>query len=172
MTQKKTVYQGRVIDVSIDHVTLPNGHALDLEVVHHPGGAAVVAVNHSGEVCLLHQYRHVADGPLWELPAGKLDADETPLKTAKRELLEEAGLTATRWQPLGRFFSSPGVFSEVIHLYLATQLQQEPRIPSPDEVFTIHSVDFDKAIEMIESGSICDAKTVMGLYLAKNHLVA
>src|SRR5579871_6870425 len=94
-------FRGRVIRVTTDDVFLPNGHLAHLEVVHHPGGAAVVALDSARRVCLLRQYRYVAGGWLWELPAGKLEPDEPPLVTAQRELVEEAGVSAKLWRPLG-----------------------------------------------------------------------
>src|SRR5512144_2216467 len=109
------VYRGRVIDLAIEEVRLPNGRSFPLEIVHHPGGAAVVAINSQRQVCLVHQYRHVAQGMLWELPAGKCNGQEDPLMTAKRELAEEAGLGAAVWQPLGTIWSSPGIFTERVH---------------------------------------------------------
>src|SRR5690348_8684228 len=98
-------FTGRVIGVTTDEVLLPNGHRATLEVVHHPGGAAAVAVDAGRRVCLLRQYRYVADGWLWELPAGKLEPRELPLATAQRELAEEAGLRARDWRALGTCFS-------------------------------------------------------------------
>src|SRR5215469_12173362 len=121
---KQTVhFRGRVIQVTTDQVELPNGHRALLEVVHHPGGAAVVALDAARRVCLLRQYRYVADGWLWELPAGKLEPNEPPLATAQRELAEEAGVSAHHWQSLGMCLSSPGIFTEVLHLFLATDVQ-------------------------------------------------
>ena len=105
-------FTGRVIRVTTDEVVLPNGHRALLEVVHHPGGAATVALDDAQRVCLLRQYRYVADGWLWELPAGKLEPAEPPLATAQRELAEEAGVSARHWRALGTLLSSPGVFSE------------------------------------------------------------
>src|SRR5215472_2764273 len=108
---KKTLhFSGRVVSLTTEEVLLPNGHREVLEVVHHPGGAAVVAVDGEGRVCLLRQYRYVADGWVWELPAGKLEPDEPPEHTAQRELIEEAGVSARDWQSLGTCLSSPGVF--------------------------------------------------------------
>src|SRR5688572_3809939 len=89
-----TYFRGRVIRVTVDEVTLPNGHRASLEIVHHPGGAAAVAIDKDKRVCLLRQFRHAAGGFLWELPAGKLEPDEPPLLTAQRELVEEAGSDA------------------------------------------------------------------------------
>src|SRR5580700_2265022 len=113
-------FTGRVVSVTTDEVLLPNGQRELLEVVHHPGGAAAVAVDAAQRVCLLRQYRYVADGWLWELPAGKLEPGEPPLATARRELGEEAGVSADHWHSLGTVLSSPGVFSERLHLFLAT----------------------------------------------------
>src|ERR1700732_3288223 len=119
--EKQTVhYRGRVVTVSADEVVLPNGHRATLDVVHHPGGAAVVAVNARQQVCLLRQYRYVAEGWIWELPAGKLEPNETPLITAQREHVEEAGVSAQQWHSLESYLSSPGIFTEVLHLFLAT----------------------------------------------------
>ena len=121
--KRSTYFRGRVITVTVDDVILPNGHRAQLELVHHPGGAAAVAIDEQERVCLLRQYRHAAGGWLWELPAGKLEPDEPPQQTARRELMEEAGVSARHWESLGRYFSSPGVFGEVLHLYLATGLE-------------------------------------------------
>ena len=99
--ERRTIFNGRVIDLSIDTVTLPNGHTTELEIVAHPGGAAAVAVDEQGQVCLLEQYRHATGGWLTELPAGLIEAGESPLVTARRELEEEAGLQALEWTSLG-----------------------------------------------------------------------
>ena len=112
--KQTTHYRGRIISLTSDEVRLPNGHLASLEVVHHPGGAAAVAIDAQDRVCLLKQYRYVADGWLWELPAGKLEPDEPPLATAQRELVEEAGVSAREWHSLGSYLSSPGVFTEVL----------------------------------------------------------
>src|SRR5215472_8353242 len=110
--EKRTVhFRGRIISLTTDEVTLPNGHRALLEVVHHPGGAAAVAIDEQKRVCLLRQFRYVAGGWLWELPAGKLEPNEPPLATAQRELIEEAGVSAREWHSLECVFSSPGVFA-------------------------------------------------------------
>ena len=132
------IYDGRVIKVSVDTVELPNGVRVPLEIVRHPGGAAVVAIDAQDRVCLLRQYRHAAGGYIYELPAGKLEPDEPPEITARRELVEEAVARAPRsWTSLGAYFSSPGVFTEVIHLYLATGLTPAAAAPEADEVFQV-----------------------------------
>ena len=163
-------YQGRIISVTVDEVILPNGRQAALEVVHHPGGAAIVALNDLQQVCLLRQYRYVAGGWIWELPAGKLEPDEPPQVTARRELTEEAGVIATDWVSLGSLLSSPGVFAEVIHLYLAQGLSAARSQLEDSEVIEVHWVSFRKACDMALSGELRDAKTSIGLLRAAHRL--
>jgi 8-oxo-dGTP pyrophosphatase MutT (NUDIX family) len=163
-------YQGRVISVTVDDVLLPNGRQAALEVVHHPGGAAVVAINDAQQICLLRQYRYVADGWIWELPAGKLEPAEPPELTARRELTEEAGVVAKEWLSLGSILSSPGVFSEVIHLYLAQGLSVGRVKLEDSEVLEVHWVSFGQACDMALSGELRDAKTIIGVLRAAHQL--
>ena len=162
----RSIYRGRVVTLDLVPVTLPNGHRFELEVVGHPGGAAVVALNDRDEVCLVHQYRHVADAWLWELPAGKLDAG-TPLDNARRELAEEAGLRAGHWSSLGRYLSSPGVFREVVHLVLARDLEPCASGLEADEVLSVHWLPLADACRMAIRGDIVDGKTVVALWRAQ-----
>lgn len=163
---RHAVFEGRVIRVTVDEVTLPNGHRTDLEVVHHPGGAAVVAVDDEAHVCLLHQHRHAAGGRVWELPAGRLEPGEPPMATARRELAEEAGVTARDWLPLGVSLSSPGVFTERIHLFLATGLASVPDAREAAEVFEVHWLPLEEAVARCLDGRIEDSKTCIGLLRA------
>ncbi len=160
-------FTGRVIRVTTDQVVLPNGHRAELEVVHHPGGAVAVALDATRRVCLLRQYRYVAGGWLWELPAGKLEPREPPLTTAQRELAEEAGVSARHWTALGTCLSSPGVFTEVLHLYLATGIAPAAAAHERAEVIEIHWLPFDTACDWALDGNITDAKTVIGLLRAR-----
>ncbi|HFD80229.1 MAG TPA: NUDIX hydrolase [Gammaproteobacteria bacterium] len=164
---RRTIYRGSVVDLGIEPVTLPNGETLELEVVRHPGGAAVVAVDEHGRVCLLRQYRHAAGGWLWELPAGKIDPPEPPEETARRELQEEAGLTAADWYPLGHFLSTPGFCDERIHLYLARRLGNTASARERHEVIEVHWLEFPRALEQVCNGEIVDGKTMLGLLLAQ-----
>lgn len=164
----QTIYEGKVIRLNVERVRLPNGADAELEIIHHPGGAAVVAVNDSGQLCLLRQYRHAAGGWLWELPAGKLEVAEEPLLTAQRELQEEAGMCGQDWRSLGKIVSSPGVFTEVIHLFLARALTAIPAQTEEQEVIEVHWLAWAEAWRMAQSGEIEDAKTLAGLLRARD----
>lgn len=166
----RNVFKGRVLTLNLEQVRLPNGRVAELEIAHHPGGAAVVALDAEGRVCLLRQFRHAAGGWLTELPAGKLDGGEPPLECAQRELAEEAGAVARRWDKLGEFFSSPGVLTEVIHLYLARELTATDAQPEEHEVFEARWIPLDEAVDLAASGRLQDAKSVIGLLWAREKL--
>ena len=174
--EKRTLqYAGRVVRLTTDEVILPNGHRTLLEVVHHPGGAAVAALDDEQRVCLLRQYRYAADGWLWELPAGKLEPQEPPLHTAQRELVEEAGVGARHWHELGTVLSSPGVFTERLHLYMATGLTPATAAHEHAEVIQVRWVALTEACGWALDGTIADCKTALGLlraaeYVRRNNL--
>lgn len=164
------VFHGRIIDLALERVRLPNGEVADLEIVHHPGGAAVVAIDEGDRLCLLRQYRHAVGGWLWELPAGKIDQGEDPQATARRELEEEAGVMAARWDSLGRAVSSPGIFTEVIQLYLARDLRHLSHRHEPQEVIQIHWLPLSQVLAWAEQGTIIDGKTLVGVFRAAAYL--
>lgn len=163
----RRVHKGRAVHLDLEQVVLPNGQEVELEIIRHPGGAAVVAMDDGDRICLLRQYRHAAGGWLWELPAGKLDPDEEPLCTARRELVEEAGIAAASWTTLGRMISSPGVFTEVVHLFLARELAPAQAAPDYGECLEVHWVPRREAVERALTGDIEDAKTVIALLRAE-----
>ncbi|HEY6125764.1 MAG TPA: NUDIX hydrolase [Steroidobacteraceae bacterium] len=167
--ERKEIFEGRVIKVSVDTVDLPNGVRLPLEIVRHPGGAAAVAIDAHNRICLLRQYRHAAGGYIYELPAGKLEPGEPPEVTVRRELVEEGAVSAASWESLGAFFSSPGVFTEVIHLYLATDLTPAESAPEAGEVFEVEWWPLEKAVEKARSGELTDGKTIIGILRAASH---
>ena len=184
---QKTVFRGRVITVNLETVRLPNGHVAELEIVHHPGGAAIVALDAAGQVCLIRQYRHAATGHaatghaaaghegkgwVWELPAGKLEPGEPPELTARRELEEEAGRRASRWDPLGAYVSSPGVFTESVHLFMARELETVTTSHEASEVIELHWVPLAEACRRALWGEIDDGKTIVGLLRAQARLQA
>ncbi len=162
----KPVFGGRVIQVNVEKVQLPNGNVADLEIVHHPGGAAVAAIDEQRRICLLRQFRHAANGWVWELPAGKIDNREPPLQTAQRELEEEAGTVATHWESLGDVLSSPGVFTEVVHLFLATGLHAVASKNEEHEVLEVHWKPLDEVLRMAVSGELRDGKSLAAIFRA------
>lgn len=168
----RNVFTGRVLTLNLEQVRLPNGQVAELEIAHHPGGAAVVAVDAEGRVCLLRQFRHAAGGWLTELPAGKLDGGEPPLECARRELAEEAGVSARRWEKLGEFFSSPGVLTEVIHLFLARDLEPADALLEDHEVLEVTWVPLRDALDLAASGRLQDAKSIIGLLWAREREIA
>jgi 8-oxo-dGTP pyrophosphatase MutT (NUDIX family) len=170
LLSSREVFRGWIARLTVDTVTLPNGHTAELEILHHPGGAAAVAIDREGRVCLLHQFRHAAGGHVWELPAGRLEPGEPPIDTIRRELAEEAGLHAAQVVPLGESLSSPGIFTERIHLFLATDLTPVPDAREAAEVFDVHWVPLDEAVRRALEGEIDDSKTVIGLLRARHEL--
>ena len=167
---RKKVFQGKIISLEIDQVELPNGVQIEMEIVRHPGGAAVVAIDDKQRTCLLKQYRYACDGWVWELPAGKIDHNEEPLLTAQRELQEEAGRRAAQWQSLGHMISSPGVFTEIVHCYLATELSVCDTEHEAEELIEIHWIPFEEAFQWALDNRINDAKSVIGLLRAREYL--
>jgi ADP-ribose pyrophosphatase len=166
------IYSGRIVDLRVERVTLPNGTAVDLELMHHVGAAAVVAADDERRVTLIRQYRHAAGGYLWEVPAGLLSpADEPPAACAARELAEEAGLEAAELRHLGTIFTTPGFCDERIHLFLARGLREVPRAHEADEVIAeVTRVPIARALEMVRDGDIVDGKTICALHLAAGAL--
>jgi 8-oxo-dGTP pyrophosphatase MutT (NUDIX family) len=164
------VHRGRIIEVSTERLRYGLGREFDLDFVKHPGAAAVVAVDDSERVCLVRQYRHGIGDFLWEIPAGKLDAGEAPQICAVRELAEETGVTAKRWTSLGQFFPAPGIFTEIIHLYLARELDVGAAAPDADEELEIQWLPLATAVEMVLRGELNDGKTAMALWRAQHHL--
>lgn len=162
--QRILLYHGRIIDLGLEFVPLPNGQQISLEIVRHPGGAVVAAINDKHQICLLYQYRHAASGFIWEVPAGKLDPGESPFATAQRELAEEAGLCASHWTELGAIYSTPGFCDEILHLYLARNLTSISPAHQPDECLESHWLSLTKALEWAHKGQIRDAKTLVILF--------
>ena len=164
------IHRGRVIDVSSERLKYSNGQEYEIDFVRHPGAAAVVAVDDAGRVCLVRQYRHGIADFLWEIPAGKLDRGEAPEVCAVRELAEETGVTARRWTPLGLYVPAPGIFSEVIHLYLAGDLNVGTPKPDADEELELNWLPLGEAIERVLKGEWNDGKTAMALVRAQFRL--
>lgn len=159
----QVLHKGKIVNLRIDSVKLPNGKTAAREVVEHKGAVAVVPITASGEVLMVRQYRHPAGEILLEIPAGKLDANEPPDECAKRELLEETGVVAGSIEKLFSFYTSPGFSNEVLHLYAAEDLSYQGQHLDDDEFVEVQKVPLAEALEMIKNGKINDAKTIIGI---------
>ncbi|MEY7971039.1 NUDIX domain-containing protein [Saccharomonospora xinjiangensis] len=169
VASSRDIHIGRVVGLRVDDVVMPGGSTASREVVEHLGAVAVCAVDDDGAVTLVHQYRHPLDDRLWELPAGLLDQPgEDPAETAGRELVEETGLRAKRWDTLVDIAASPGFTDEVVRVFLARDLTEVGRQAHGDEEadLVVHSVPLDEAVRMVLSGEIVNGATVGGLLAA------
>ncbi len=170
VNNKATLYEGRVFKLLRENVTLTNGVTVDLDIIHHPGAAAMVPMSDDDNVILIKQYRHALRDFIWEIPAGTLDHNETPLECAKRELIEETGFSASTWEKLGEITPVPGYSNERIHMFCASDLVPAQQDLDKDEVLDVHEIPLDKAVEMIHEGAIQDSKTISGIFMAAKRL--
>ncbi|WP_438432258.1 NUDIX hydrolase [Gorillibacterium sp. sgz500922] len=158
----KPIFQGKVINVDVETVRLPDGGTATREIVRHPGAVCVLAV--IGErILVVEQYRKALGRNLMEIPAGKLERGEDPLSAAERELQEETGYTAGRLEKLASFYSAPGFCDELLHLYLAEDLKAGDAHPDEDEFLECGAVTLEEAKQLIADGVIADAKTILAV---------
>jgi ADP-ribose pyrophosphatase len=165
------IYNGRVLNLDVDRVRFPDGSEGTLELIRHFGAAAVLPFldepnDLSARILLIRQYRYASDGELYEIPAGRLEDGEAPVDCARRELREEAGCDAQRFESLGGFFTTPGFIDEFIHLFLATGLTRGVATPEPDEFIRQESHTLYEGLRMIDRGRIVDGKTIIALFMA------
>lgn len=168
---RRRVYTGRVISLDIDTVRFPDGSLGELEIIRHPGAAAILPFvddirASDPRILLLKQYRYAANGSLYEVPAGRLESGESPGACAARELLEETGCTADRLTPWTTFFTTPGFTDERIHLFAASGLHRGASATEADEFIEVVELVMSRAIAMIRGGEIADAKTALALLYA------
>lgn len=170
MISSKRIYEGRIINLRVDAVVLPDGKTTNREIVEYAGAVAIVPVNEKGELLLVRQYRYAVGETLLEIPAGKMEPGESYAACAGREMVEETGYEAGNLKHLISFYSTPGFTNEQIHLFLATDLVPKKQDLDEDEFIEVEIVSLKKAPEMILSGEICDAKSVAGILAALNYL--
>ncbi len=166
----ETIYQGKIVNLRLDQVELPNGRRTAREVVEHDGAVAVVPVTDRNEIIMVRQYRHPAGRELLEVPAGKIERGEDPALCAGRELREETGFTAGEMKLLFSFYTTPGFTTEKMHLYLARELTYRGDHPDEDEFIRLQFLPLEVALEMADRGEICDAKSIIGILAAKREM--
>ena len=161
MESSQTIFEGHIVKLTVDQVRLPDGNPAQREVVYHPGGVAVLALDGENRVTLVRQYRYPIRQLLLELPAGKLDQGlEDPIEGARRELAEETGLEAEEWTYLGHILASPGFCTEDLHMYLARGLTRKGQHLDEDEFLDVVTMPFEELVGQVMDGTITDAKTV------------
>ena len=165
--ESREVYRGRILRVREDKVSLPNGKTATREVVEHPGGVGILALDDDGCVVLVRQYRYAFSRVLTEIPAGKREKGEAPFVTAQRELKEEIGAEAEEWTDLGALIASPGCYGETLYLFLTRGLHFGETRPDEDEFLDVLRVPFDRAVAQCLDGTLTDAKTVAAILKAK-----
>jgi ADP-ribose pyrophosphatase len=170
LLKRRQIFQGRVVDLSVDRVKMPNGKTSELEVIRHPGAAAMVPLTDAGDVILVRQYRYAIGSWLLEVPAGKLDTGEAPELCAARELVEEVGMQPAELVPLGWIWTTPGFTDEKIWLYLARGLSPAKQDLQDDEVLSVETHPLSEAIAMVHRGEICDGKSVCSLLRAEAYI--
>ena len=159
------LYNGKIFDVVLEKVTLPNGVVKDREIVRHPGASAMVPLLDDESVVLIKQYRHALGQFVWEIPAGTLEPGEEPLECARRELMEEIGYKAAAFDKLTEIWPAPGYTDEHIHIFLSTGLTKVDQKLEDDEVLETRPTPLNQCLEMIKTGEIQDGKTIIGLLL-------
>lgn len=167
---REDIYQGRVVNLSVLTVKLPNGAEARREVIKHPGAVAVVALDDEQNILLVRQYRIAADKILSEIPAGTLNPGEDPAVCAERELQEEVGMRPGKLESLGGIYVAPGYTTEYIHLFLATDMQESRLNMDDDEFIEVDRMPLAEAVAMIERGEIMDGKSISALLLVARRL--
>ncbi|UQZ46560.1 ADP-ribose pyrophosphatase [Bacillus sp. PK3-037] len=162
---KEQIFSGKVIDLYVEDVELPNGKTSKREIVKHPGAVAVLAVTDEGKIIMVKQFRKPLERTIIEIPAGKLEKGEEPEYTALRELEEETGYTAKKLTKITAFYTSPGFADEIVHVFLAEELSvlEEKRELDEDEFVEVMEVTLEEALKLVESREVYDAKTAYAI---------
>ncbi|MEG0545859.1 MAG: NUDIX hydrolase [Oscillospiraceae bacterium] len=168
---KKYIFNGKIINLRVDEALLPNGATANREVVEHPGGVCIAPLTKNNELIFVKQFRYPYSEVVLELPAGKLEYSENPLIAGKRELKEETGANAKKYSDLGKLYPTPGYCSEIIHMYLAEDLDFGSQDLDEDEFLEVEKIPLEEAFKMVMRNEIRDSKTQVGImkvYYLKN----
>ena len=168
----ETLYEGKIIELRVDEVELPDGKKSKRELVKHPGAVAIIAITEDNKLVLVEQFRKALERTIIEIPAGKIEPGEEPERTAIRELEEETGYKANEFVYIQSFATSPGFADEIIHLYLGTSLQkvENPAQGDEDEFIGLIECSIEEAEKMMEDGRIFDAKTAYAVLYVKQFM--
>lgn len=158
--EEKNIYDGKILNLKLQKVELPNGKVTKREIVKHPGAVAIIAYVDEETILLVEQFRKAVDKVLLEIPAGKIESGEEIELCGRRELEEETGYRAEKFEYLGKIYTSPGFCDEIIYIYKAEKLVKGIVGGDEDEFINLHKVKVNKLKEMIKNGEVCDAKTI------------
>lgn len=161
----QTVYEGKIVSVYKETLSLEDGHQVVFDLVRHPGAVAILPINEEGNLLFIRQWRRAIGSILLEIPAGTLENKEHPIDCAKRELREETGFSAGTLIPLGGFYTAPGFCNEFIHLFLAKDLSLDPLWADDTDYIDLTPLSFERALTLSRTGEIVDSKTLSALYL-------
>jgi ADP-ribose pyrophosphatase len=167
----ETVYEGRAFNVRRDALRTPDGRTVKYDIIEHIGSVSIIPVDEQGLMYSVRQYRHAAEVDLLELPAGTLEVGEPPIEAAAREIREETGMEAEKLVEIGSFYLAPGYSTELMHVFLATDLKHNPLEADADEFLSVEKITVAEALRMAENGEIQDAKSLAALLLARPHLI-
>lgn len=168
----KRIHEGKVLNLRVDEVLLPNDNISVREIVEHNGAVAIVAVTNDNKILLVRQYRKAVEKVLIEIPAGKLEKGESPYVCAERELIEETGYRPNQLEEVMEIITSPGFCTEKIHLFIARDLVADYLESDEDEFIDLIALELDEALEKIANGEIVDSKTIIGLFYYRLHFSA
>ena len=168
--KSEKIYEGKILNLKVDTVELPDKKYSKREIVEHPGGVAIIAITDDNSLVLVKQYRKSIEDFIWEIPAGKLEVNEEPRETAVRELKEETGYESGKLTYIAEFFTTPGYCNEKIHLFLAEDLVEGESHPDSGEFLEKSTIPLDDLFKMLDRGEIVDSKTIIAIYTATRYL--
>jgi len=170
LLKSELIYKGRGFGVRLDYLRTPNGNEVKYDIVDHVGSISIVPMDENGQIYFVRQYRPAIQAELLELPAGTLNEGENPVEAAAREIREEIGMAAKNIKEVGSFYLAPGYSTELMHVFVATGLTDDPLDPDADEFLSVEKMNLPQALELAESGLLQDAKSLAALFLAKKYL--
>jgi ADP-ribose pyrophosphatase len=168
--KSEKIYEGKIVNLRIDTVELPDKKYSKREIVEHPGSVGIIPITNDGYMVLVKQFRKPVEKTLIEIPAGKIEINEEPRETALRELQEETGHISNKMEYLFEFYTSPGFSNEKMYMFLATDLSQVEANPEDDEYIEIVKIKIEDLIDMVNRGEINDSKTIVGIFYAEKYI--